>query len=234
MGLLRGPAPAALNRAAAPGPMLLQGLDIQVVVLLIPVLLFSLTFHEFAHAATAYVLGDDTAQRQGRMTLNPLVHLDPFGTLMLLFAGFGYAKPVPVDPRNLRRPRRDDILVSAAGPASNFLLAILAAVFLHIWISGGAEFFFARGMSAGMLDDLGHLATIAVFVNVTLAFFNLLPIYPLDGSHVVENMLPPRQAEAFRESARYSIIVLLAILLIDPVAEVVFTPARWLTSFLLG
>ena len=115
--------------------MIFGNLDIQIIILLIPALVFSLSFHEFAHAWMAYRLGDDTAARLGRLTLNPMAHLDPVGSIALLLMGFGWAKPVPVDSRYLNNPRNDMVKVAAAGPISNLLLAVLSAISLRILLT---------------------------------------------------------------------------------------------------
>jgi len=142
-----------------------------------PVILFSLTVHEFFHAWTAYRFGDSTAARLGRLTLNPLAHLDLFGTLVMVLSGFrfGWAKPVPVNPMNLRNPRVADIWISAAGPLSNLGMATLAGMFYRL--TDGPEV-------------LQQILIAMVVINVTLAFFNLIPLFPLDGSHILRNLLP--------------------------------------------
>jgi Zn-dependent protease len=139
---------------------------------------FSLSFHEFAHAWMAYRLGDSTAARMGRLTLNPMSHLDPIGSLALLLMGFGWAKPVPVDPRYLKNPRKDMVKVAAAGPISNIILAIIAALVLRLlfdsdFLSNSVKTFFIIFMQ----------------INITLAVFNLLPVSPLDGSQILSPFL---------------------------------------------
>ena len=145
--------------------MIFGNLDIQIIILLIPALVFSLSFHEFAHAWMAYRLGDDTAARLGRLTLNPMAHLDPVGSIALLLMGFGWAKPVPVDSRFLNNPRDDMVKVAAAGPLSNLLLAVLSGGFLS--------------------PEIKTFLIIFMQINITLAVFNLLPISPLDGSQIL-------------------------------------------------
>jgi Zn-dependent protease len=185
-------------------------LDIRELVLRLPVVLFSLTIHEFMHAWTAWKCGDDTALRQGRVSLNPLVHLDLIGTLCLMFAPIGWAKPVPVNPYNFGRPRRDDILVSGAGVTANFALGVACALILR---------FFGY--------DLWHLGTagpivvqalfMASFINFGLGIFNLLPIFPLDGSHILKNLLPTRMAIAFENYRSFGPFALLAFILVNQV-----------------
>ena len=154
--------------------MIFSNLDIEIVVLLIPALVFSLSFHEFAHAWMAFKLGDNTAARLGRLTLNPMAHLDPVGSIALLLMGFGWAKPVPVDIRYLSNPRDDMVKVAAAGPLSNLLLAVLAALFLRLM--------FGSGLLTGQIKSF---IIIFMQINITLAVFNLLPVSPLDGSQIL-------------------------------------------------
>lgn len=163
---------------------MLGGIGWQAMLLAAPGLLLGLVLHELAHAWTADRLGDPTARLAGRLTLNPLAHLDPLGTVLLLLFGFGWARPTPVEPANLRSPRRDDVLVTAAGPLAN--LGIAFAVLLALRALPGLG---ASGASA--------LWTVAA-VNVYLALFNLLPIPPLDGSHILFGLLgvhPGRMAQ---------------------------------------
>ncbi|MGI6404443.1 MAG: site-2 protease family protein [Oscillospiraceae bacterium] len=165
------------------------------------VLCACLPVHEFAHAYVADKLGDDTARRQGRLTLNPIRHLDLWGSLLLIFVGFGYAKPVPVDARRFRHPKRDMALTAAAGPLSNILMSILLlAVF---------KMFFYTGLS--------NIRTVAIFlsileiiiiVNLGLAVFNLLPIPPLDGSKLLGAILPDR---IYYRMARYDRMIVIAL-----------------------
>jgi Zn-dependent protease len=178
------------------------------VMLLIPLLL-SLTVHEFFHAWTAWRLGDDTAARMGRLTLNPIAHIDPIGTLLLPLMGvpFGWAKPVPTDVRRIRRGismTTGNVLISAAGPASNFALAILSAVAFALLLRFAPD---AVSRGGGLYELLGYM----VLVNVTLALFNLLPIPPLDGSHVAEALVPYRFRPAWEAFARLSPFLLIGI-----------------------
>jgi Zn-dependent protease len=151
-------------------------LPIEVLIILLPLLFFSLAFHEYFHALSAHLLGDDTAAKEGRLTVNPFAHLDLFGSIALLFIGFGWAKPVPVNPANFKHPQRDDTIVSLAGPFANFLLAGMAVVLLKTGAGSGNEI----------------IETILWYfyrINGILAVFNLLPFFPLDGSHLVSSLL---------------------------------------------
>ena len=154
--------------------MIFNGIEPQIIILLIPALVFSLSFHEFAHAWMAYRLGDNTAARLGRLTLNPMSHLDPIGSLALLLMGFGWAKPVPVDPRYLDNPKSDMVKVAAAGPISNIILAVVAALALRL--------LFSTDLST---NNIKTFFIIFMQINITLAVFNLLPVSPLDGSQIL-------------------------------------------------
>lgn len=163
----------------------------------------ALTFHECSHALAAYKLGDPTARNMGRLTLNPLKHLDLMGTLLLLLVGFGWAKPVPVNPRNYRNPKRDDIIVSLAGITSNILLAFLATPIYMLTIK--------HGSNIALIASWFIYAFIQT--NIVLALFNLIPISPLDGSHVLEDLLMPvcgpKPFLWLRQYGRYLLIVVL-------------------------
>ena len=198
-------------------------------VLLLSVLFASVILHEVSHGAVALHLGDDTAARAGRLTLNPVPHVDVFGTIILpailVLANappFGWAKPVPVNPRNLRHPRNHTVLVSLAGPAVNIVLALIAAVALRSVIPPGGY--------AGDVP-LAHRALFAMgVVNVVLAVFNLIPLPPLDGSAVLERLLPARWWPGYLRFRQYSMGILLVLVLALPNAlNSVFDPAldRW-------
>ncbi|MHC4294724.1 MAG: site-2 protease family protein [Planctomycetota bacterium] len=196
---------------------------------LIPPLLFSLALHELAHARTALAFGDPTAKRMGRCTLNPLVHLDPVGTLALIFCGFGWAKPVPVNPHNLHPPRWGSIAVSIAGPLSNLMLALLIALSLRAIISLGVRFETPLG------EMLWFIMIYTMAVNICLCIFNLLPLFPLDGHHILREQLSPARQVGFMEwQMRYGRFVLMAIILGPYVVSVlgieVFDPLRWVIA----
>ncbi len=181
---------------------------LQRAVLYLPVLLLSLTVHEFAHAWAARRLGDDTAERMGRLTLNPLAHADPLGTFLLpLIAPFGWAKPVPVDPSRFRRGvdmGRGMMFTSLAGPSANVLLAIASTVALGLLYRLAPEFSNRFGGMAAFLQ-------IAIQMNVVLAVFNLFPIPPLDGSRIVDAFLPARLRPQWEAFSRVSPFLLLAL-----------------------
>ena len=159
---------------------MLLNLDFEILVLLIPALVLSLCVHEYSHGIVAYYYGDDTAYRNGRLTLNPAKHLDPMGTLMLLFIGFGYAKPVPVNPFNLKNPRNDMIKVAAAGPISNILLAFVGIFTIYLLFNINPEL---------ISVSLKRFLQIFIQINIYLAIFNLIPMYPLDGGQIFGNLL---------------------------------------------
>ncbi|NLI53861.1 MAG: site-2 protease family protein [Clostridiales bacterium] len=177
----------------------------------LPAILIGLTVHEWAHAYAAYRLGDSTARNLGRMTLNPIAHIDPIGFLMLLLIGFGWARPVPVNPRNFKNYRRDDILVSLAGIGMNFVTAFL---FSFIYVAGVLKWGLAT--NEAFMNIFGSIITI----NLALAIFNLIPIYPLDGSHVLESLLVRKIPRFFMFLRQYGQWILLGLLLLGVVSTV--------------
>lgn len=169
----------------------------------LPAILIALSFHEWAHAYAAFRLGDPTARNLGRMTINPLHHIDPLGFLMLLLVHFGWAKPVPINPRNFKNPRRDDTLVSLAGVCVNFLLALVSMLTIYIYaIAGGSN------------GAIAYILYYFCIINLSLMVFNLIPIPPLDGSHVLENLLIRRVGpRPFYFLSRYGNYILLILLI---------------------
>ena len=176
--------------------------------LLLPPLLLSLTVHEYAHARTALAFGDPTARDMGRVTLNPLAHLDPMGTLCIILTGmFGWAKPVPVNPYNLHPRRLGDVAVSLAGPLSNILLAVATAALLRLW------WVLDLAPGTAMAQSVQFLLLRTTIVNICLCFFNLIPLFPLDGHHIAREALPAQTREPFmRWQMRYGSILLMALI----------------------
>jgi Zn-dependent protease len=169
-----------------------------VFVLVVLALVFSITIHEFAHAFVATKLGDSTAKNMGRVSLNPLAHLDPLGTLMLVFVGFGWGKPVPFNPYALKNPKVESALISVAGPVSNFILAVILAVIARFVPSDSIFFAFIY---------------LTIFYNLILGIFNLLPLHPLDGFKVVYGILPQNLAWQWQQTEQYGIYVLILLVL---------------------
>ncbi len=177
----------------------------QLMILMTPVILFSLTVHEYSHGRMALRLGDDTAQRLGRLSFNPLRHLDILGVLFFYFVGFGWAKPVPVDPRNFVSPRRDMMYVAIAGPLSNIALAVGCSFFIRL-ISPEFSYLFV-------------ILAYGIWINVALAIFNMLPMYPLDGASVLKGMVSQKIAERMTNLDRFGAFLILGVFLLDHFAH---------------
>ncbi len=182
---------------------MLFSLSFDQIIILIPVFLFALTVHEFSHGYVASLCGDQTAKMQGRLTFNPLTHLDPLGAIAIFLIGFGWAKPVPVDPRNFRNYKRDMILVALAGPGANLLTMLVSFLGLMILPS-------ISGMiPAFMLQPISLMLQWSIYINSLLAIFNMIPIPPLDGSKVLICSLPPKQARVVASWERYGFFIIL-------------------------
>ena len=178
-------------------------------ILIAPPILLALTFHEYSHAYIAHRFGDDTAQKYGRLTLNPLRHLDPLGTIMIFLVQFGWAKPVPVNPYNLRNPKRDMLWISAAGPLSNMLLA-LGSGLLFRFLSDVAPV----AQSSSTIGLLVLMLFLSLKINLALAVFNILPIAPLDGSKILFGLLPPRYGQMVFALERYGPFILIGLIIL--------------------
>ncbi len=187
--------------------------------LALPVVLLALSLHEAAHGIAAYKLGDPTARNLGRITLNPLKHLDPFGFLSMLLVGFGWANPVPVNARNFKKPRRDMALTALAGPVSNLLLSFVFLLLLRFVGFGWLwNLSYPSEMAAKMAYFFVLFLYYGVQLNITLAVFNLLPIPPLDGSRILFILLPPRLYYKIMPYQRQITLVVLLLLLLGPLS----------------
>jgi Zn-dependent protease len=217
-------------------------LDPSTLISRIIVLVIAFTVHEFAHAWAATRLGDDTPRYNGRLTLNPLSHLDPMGSLLLLFAGFGWAKPVPVNPYALgRRSPAAMMWVALAGPASNLIMALMAAVVFRVGLVSTSQAFFdsySRGPS--LLPTFPQIMWEFTAINLLLMMFNLLPIAPLDGDKIADYFLPPPLSQALETIRPYGPIILISIIFVGPMLGVdilgalVFQPMYTILLFLIG
>lgn len=200
---------------------------IQQILLLIPAVLVGFTFHEFAHAYTAVKLGDRTPIDQGRYTLNPLAHISLVGFVLILFVGIGWAKPVQFNPANFRKPRRDEMLVALAGPLMNLALAILFLLFIKALVLVNPGLLLP---SAGSLLTQRFLISF-VWINLVLFIFNLLPIPPLDGSHLVLGAIPERYAAARKRYMQIGVAALVIALLVSSITPYNILPIGSLANF---
>lgn len=188
-------------------------------------LILGITIHEFAHALVAYRLGDPTAKLAGRLTLNPQAHLDPIGTIAILLVGFGWGKPTPFDPFNLRNIKRDSALISAAGAASNFLVAVTLSVPYLLA-------FYTHNLSPTFVTAYQYISAI-IFVNLLLAVFNLIPVHPLDGFKVLAGLLPKDWYYDFIQMEKFGIIILMILLFSNILSGIIFNITSPVFGFLL-
>ena len=196
---------------------------LKISIMLVPALL-AVTMHEVAHGFIAERLGDPTARLLGRLTLNPVKHLDPIGTIALLVFGFGWARPVPVNPNNLRRAQKDMVWVSLAGPSANLMLALFSALLLRVVVS------VAAGLAEGsqilpMIKPIGLMAAFGLYINVILCLFNLLPIPPLDGGRVLMGILPERQSLLLRRIEPFGMLLIVFLIFGTSIWKTTLGPA---------
>ena len=200
-------------------------IDINRFIYIIPSILIGLTVHEYMHAKVAHLLGDDTAFQDGRITLNPIKHIDIIGFIFILFAGFGWAKPVMFNPEKLKNPRRDEMLIAIAGPFANFITAICFAIILKILI-----LVFPNHENTEILF-LGNIIITCIFINLGLFVFNMIPLPPLDGSHLLIKFLKIKSLTE-RLLYRYGTIVLFLIIIIESQFNMKILPISDLIRFL--
>ena len=188
-------------------------------------LVSAITIHEAAHAAVAYRLGDPTAKLAGRLTLNPTSHLDPIGTLALLIVGFGWGRPTPFDPFNLKNIKRDSALISVAGATSNFVLALFLS--LPYLIA-----YYTNNMNMA-INSIYEILSIIIWINVILGVFNLIPVHPLDGFKVLAGILPRDWYHDFIQTERYGIFILLFLLITGAISRILFPVVSTIITLLL-
>ena len=187
-------------------------------IMLVPALM-AITCHEVSHGYVADKLGDSTARNMGRLTLNPIKHLDVFGTLMVFIIGIGWAKPVPVNFDNLRNPKRDMIWVAVAGPVTNFCLAFISAMLMRGIVAASAGVAEASPMQA-FIDPIVLMLAFSIYINLLLAIFNLIPVPPLDGGRVAVGLLPYRQSMAYAKIERFGMIIILALIFLPDLLHI--------------
>src|SRR6266568_4208429 len=195
---------------------------LKVSVMLVPALM-AITCHEVSHGFVADKFGDNTARSMGRLTLNPLKHLDIFGTLMVFIVGIGWAKPVPVNFNNLRRPKRDMIWVAAAGPVTNFVLASLSALLLRGIVTVTTSLPNSSPLQI-FIDPIVLMLAFSVYINLLLAIFNLIPVPPLDGGRVAVGLLPYRQAVAYSRIEPFGMVIIILLVFFTNIFSYVISP----------
>ncbi len=212
---------------------------VQKIAILAPPILLAVTMHELAHGWVAYRLGDPTAKQAGRLTLNPISHLDLAGTLVFFITQtIGWAKPVPVNPMYFRKPRQDMIWVALAGPATNILLAIMCALLYRLILALLGDGTLLTGSFLlsirSVVQPVIIMAMVGVQINLGLAFFNLLPVPPLDGSKIVEGIIPVSWVYSYRKIERFGFLILLALIFTGVTSKIIVPPIIFLSRVLTG
>ena len=193
----------------------------------VPAILWAISFHEFCHAWAACRLGDTTARDYGRLTLNPLAHFDVWGLVCMFLFKFGWAKPVPIDTRNFRKPRRDIVIISLAGVTGNIITAVAAGLLIRALARFAPAMFYTNyGLQLVLLSF--------VAINLNFALFNLLPVPPLDGSRLILILLPPSALRAAYNMERYGFIILLALIYLGVADRVLLPISRWAMRLIIG
>jgi Zn-dependent protease len=203
----------------------------------IPILLLTLTIHEFSHGYVAYLLGDDTAKRAGRLTLNPISHIDPFGLVMLFIAHIGWAKPVPINPYNFKNFKRDTAITAAAGPVSNFIVAILLSIFFNMIVKFNPSIMYSKSLISTMGISMLYYA---ILINLALGIFNLIPIPPMDGSKILGGFLSDEVYYKYtaqeQRGAQLLMIIFAASYLfnLNLIGSIIMPPLNFLLKLLIG
>ena len=203
----------------------------------IPILLLTLTIHEFSHGYVAYLLGDDTAKRAGRLTLNPISHIDPFGLVMLFIAHIGWAKPVPINPYNFKNFKRDTAITAAAGPVSNFIVAILLSIFFNMIAKFNPSIMYSKSLISTMGISMLYYA---ILINLALGIFNLIPIPPMDGSKILGGFLSDEVYYKYtaqeQRGAQLLMIIFAASYLfnLNLIGSIIMPPLNFLLKLLTG
>ena len=206
--------------------------NIDLLLIQAPVILLSLTVHEYFHGWTANKLGDPTAKMRGRLTLNPIAHLDILGTILMFVVGFGWAKPVPIDPRNFKDPKKDTILVAIAGPLSNLVMALAAGLALRYMIPRMVS---GEISSEGVYPVIAIILVLTLVYGIALAVFNMIPIPPLDGSRVLYGLLPNRYAYAYSRFEPYGVIFLFILFIFGGgIFKYLLLPVSYISVMLSG
>jgi len=203
----------------------------------IPILLITLTIHEFSHGYVAYLLGDDTAKRAGRLTLNPISHIDPVGLLMLFIVRIGWAKPVPVNPYNFKNQKRDMAITAAAGPAANFAMAIILSVIFNLLKTANPNLLYSGSVLAQLFTGM---LVYAILINLALGIFNLIPIPPMDGSKILGGFLSDEAYYKYTAQERKGAQILMIIFAIsfvfklNIIGALIIPPLNFFLKLLIG